>query len=86
MSFKKKQALISAGSAAPSRRTRPLRQGRTQDELKKQLAEVRREKGKVSSFGYLLFSPPAASGKWTHGFLLMNFFISHRTRKAHNQS
>jgi hypothetical protein len=54
----------SAGRAAPPRRTRPLRQGRTQNELKEQrakskLAEVRREKGKVSGFGYLVFSPPA---------------------------
>jgi hypothetical protein len=64
MSFEKTQALINARSAAPPRRTRPLRQGRTQDELKEQrakskLAEVRREKDKVSSFGYLVFSPPA---------------------------
>src|SRR5437773_5941500 len=54
----------SAGSAAPPPRTRPLRQGRTPDELKEQrakskLAEVTCEKGKVSGFGYLVFSPLA---------------------------
>jgi hypothetical protein len=48
----------------------------------------------VSGFGYLVFSPPAhgemtwqtVSGKWMRGFLRMNFLISLRTRKAHNQS